>query len=515
MSRRSKMSKIKEILRLSKIECLSSNAIGKSVGCSHNTVRDIIRRAQKTGLTYQVSESLDDDEIECRIYGDKRPTVMLRPEPDMEYIDRELRRPGVNLSLLWHEYKLEHPDGVQYTQYCERYRKWIGARQVSLHIQHKAGEKMFVDWIGDTMTVINPETGETATANLFVSAIGTSGYPYVEAFPTKEKDNWIRAHINAFRYYGGLPLILVPDNDKSAVILANRYDPELNKTYREMAEHYGIAVIPARVRKPKDKPKVEKCVKDTETWIMAALRNMQFFSFAELNAAIRVKLTEFSEKSFQKLEGSRKSVFEKYDKPALRPLPPHPYEYADWCSAMVNTDYHVEVLKQYYSVPYTYAKQKVDIRIGHDVIEIFYKGLRICSHKRLKGRPRQYSTCVEHMPENHKAYVGMNKDTAITWAHDKGENILSLVEKIFGRVTVEQQAYRSIMGLMRIVKANGPETTDEACKIALSAREYGCGYVERLIKAGIVKKQKSEAIIKHNNIRGPEYYGGEVNTNAQ
>jgi transposase len=250
------MSKIKEILRLSMIEGLSSNAIGKSVGCSHNTVSDIIRRAQEAGLAWKFAEVLDDDEIERRIYGEKRATVASRPEPDMEYIDRELRRPGVNLSLLWHEYKLEHPDGVQYTQYCERYRKWAGTRQVSLHIRHKAGEKMFVDWVGDTMTVINSETGEATTANLFVSAIGTSGYPYVEAFPTREKDNWIKAHVNAFRYYGGLPLILVPDNDKSAVTSASKYDPELNKTYREMAEHYGIAVIPARVRKPKDKPKV-------------------------------------------------------------------------------------------------------------------------------------------------------------------------------------------------------------------------------------------------------------------
>lgn len=514
MSRRSKMSKIKEILRLSEIEGLSNNAIGKSVGCSHNTVRELVRRAQDVGLTWPVADNLGDDEIERRIYGDKRPTTEPRPEPDLEYIERELKRPGVNLSLLWHEYKQEHPDGVQYTQFCERYRKWVGARKVSLHIRHKAGEKMFVDWVGDTMTVINPETGEAITAYLFVSAIGTSGYPYVEAFPTKEKGNWIRAHVNAFRHYGGLPLILVPDNDKSAVTSPSRYDPELNKTYREMAEYYGVAVIPARVRRPKDKPKVEKCVKDTETWIMAALRNRQFFSFSELNAAIRVKLSEFSEKPFQKLEGSRKSEFEQYDSPALRPLPPKPYEYADWYSSTVNTDYHIEVLKQYYSVPYDCAGQKVDVRVGHDVVEIFHKGLRVCSHQRLKGRLRQYSTDVGHMPENHRAYVGMNRDGAIRWAEEQGENIRLLVEKIFGRVTVEQQAYRSIMGLMRIVKTYGSEITDDACALAVSAREYGCGYVERLIKTGVVKKQKAEVIIRHDNIRGPGYYGGEANVHA-
>jgi len=508
------MSKIREILRLNEIEGLSNNAIGKSVGCSHNTVRDIIRRAQEAALSWPVAETLGDDEIERRIYGEKRPTVKPRPEPDMEYIERELRRPGVNLSLLWHEYKLEHPDGVQYTQFCERYRKWAGTRRVSLHIRHKAGEKMFVDWAGDTMTVLNPETGEAMTAWLFVSAIGTSGYPYVEAFPTKEKDNWIRAHVNAFRYYGGLPLILVPDNDKSAVTSPSRYDPELNKTYREMAEYYGVAVIPARVRTPRDKPKVEKCVKDVETWIMAALRDMQFFSFAELNAAIRIKLAEFSEKPYQKLEGSRRSEFDAYDRPALRPLPPKPYEYADWYSATVNRDYHVEVLKQYYSVPYAYAGKKVDVRVGHDTVEIFHKGLRVCSHQRLKGRLRQYSTDIGHMPENHKAYVGMSKAGALRWAEDKGENIRLLVERIFGKVTVEQQAYRSVMGLMRIVKTYGPVIADEACGLALSAREYGCGYVERLIKAGIVKRRKAEIVVRHENIRGTGYYGGEVNAHA-
>lgn len=514
MSRRSKMSKIKEILRLNEIEGLSKNAIGESVGCSHNTVRDIIRRAKSVGLTWAAAEGIDDDKIERRLYGEKMPTTAPRPEPDLEYIERELKRPGVNLSLLWHEYKMEHQDGVQYTQFCERYRNWIGTRKVSLHIRHKAGEKMFVDWAGDTMTVINPETGEAITAWLFVSAIGTSGYPYVETFPTKEKDNWIRAHVNAFQHFGGLPLILVPDNDKSAVTAANRYDPELNKTYWEMAEYYGVAVIPARVRTPKDKPKVEKCVQDVETWIMAALRNRQFFSFTELNAAIQKKLAEFSGKPFQKLEGSRKSEFEIYDRPALRPLPPKPYEYADWYCATVNTDYHVEALKQYYSVPYTYTGQKMDVRVGHDVVEIFHKGLRVCSHQRLRGRLRQYSTNITHMPENHRAYVGMNKAGALRWASEQGENICLLVERIFGRVTVEQQAYRSIMGLMRIVRTYGTQAAEEASGFALAAREYGCGYVERLIKAGVAKKRKPELIVRHENIRGSGYYGGEANVHA-
>ena len=508
------MSKIKEILRLNSIAGLSLNAIGKSVGCSHNTVKDILRRIKETDLTLPLVENLSDSEIELRIYGEKKSTVAARPEPDLEYIDRELRRPGVNLSLLWHEYKLNHPNGVQYTQFCERYRKWSGIRDVSLHIKHKAGEKMFVDWAGDTMKVINSSTGEILTAYIFVAVLGTSGYPYVEAFPSKEKENWITAHQHAFKYYGGLPLILVPDNDKSAVTVACKYDPELNKTYREMAEFYDIAVIPARVRKPKDKPKVEKSVGDIETWIMAALRNRQFFSFAELNIAIRHKLAEFSEKPYQKLEGSRKSVFIQYDQPSLRPLPPTQYEYADWRTATVSTDYHVEVLKQYYSVPYTYAHQKVDVRVSHHMVEIFQNGLRLCSHRRLNGRLRQYATCKEHMPDNHKAYIDMNRENITAWAKGIGENTTELVNRIFGRVKVEQQAYRSCMGLKRIVKTYGAKSTEHACSIALKAQEYGCGYVERLVKSELVQKQAASTIIKHSNIRGPEYYRGEVNRNA-
>ena len=500
------MARIKEILRLKDRAGVSLSAIGRSVGCSHNTVKDILRRAEEKELTWEIAETLNDTEIELRIYGEKKPTVAPRPEPDLEFIDQELRRPGVNLSLLWHEYKWSHPEGVQYTQFCERYRKWVGTRQLSMHILHKAGEKLFVDWAGDTMTVIDPSTGEIIPAYLFVCALGRSGYPYAEAFPTKEKEHWIAAHRNAFEYYAGVPLILVPDNDKSAVTLADKYDPEINKTYREMAEHYDVAVIPARVRKPKDKPKVEKSVGDLETWVMAALRNITFFSFTELNVAIRKKLAEFSDRPYQKLEGSRRSVFLEQDQPALRRLPAIPYEYADWRVATVNADYHVEVQKQYYSTPHCYARQKVEVRIGRSVIEIFQNGVRICSHPRLQGRPRQYATDVAHMPDNHKAYLGMNRESALLWAQGIGIHTTELVQKIFGRTKVEQQAYRSCMGLKRIVKVHGAATVEAACGIALMTREYGCGYVEKLIKASLEKNKSPLPAIRHANLRGPEYY---------
>jgi transposase len=508
------MSRIKEILRLKNMAGLSLCAIGRSVGCSHNTVKDILRRADEKGLIWEIAETLSDTDLEQRIYGEKKATVVPRPEPDLAFIDQELRRPGVNLSLLWHEYKLSNPNGVQYTQFCERYRKWAGTRQLSLHILHKAGEKLFVDWAGDTMTVIDPSTGEIILGYLFVCALGRSGYPYAEAFPTKEKEHWIAAHRNAFEYYRGVPLILVPDNDKSAVTRADKYDPEINKTYREMAQHYNVAVVPARVRKPKDKPKVEKSVKDLETWVMAALRNITFFSFAELNVAIRQKLAEFSNKSYQKLEGSRRSVFLEQDQPALQPLPPVPYEYADWHVATVNADYHVEVLKQFYSTPHSYARQKVTVRIGRSLIEIYQNGVRICSHPRLQGRIRQYATELAHMPENHKAYLGMNKESALQWAQGIGPHTKELVQKIFGRTKVEQQAYRSCMGLKRIVKTYGAESVEAACVRALLAHNYGCSYVEQLIKASVGKSQTVPPVIRHNNLRGPEYYREEGTCHA-
>lgn len=249
------MSKIREMLRLKYMDSLTVNAIASSVGCSHNTVKSLLAKAGTYGLTYEVAKGMDDNQINTLIYPSKYSTEPVRPEPNLEYIYSELKRHGVNLSLLWHEYKQEHTDGVGYTQFCERYRKYIGSRKVSMHIQHKAGEKMYVDWAGDTMFVADSSNGEVHTAYLFVSALGCSGYPYVEAFPGKDKKCFIQAHINASKHYGALPSILVPDNDKSAVTKADRYEPDINKTYNEMAQHYGVAILPARVRKPKDKPK--------------------------------------------------------------------------------------------------------------------------------------------------------------------------------------------------------------------------------------------------------------------
>jgi transposase len=496
------------------MDSLTENAIASSVGCSHNTVKNILAKAEANGLTYEDAKGMDDTQINTLIYPSKYSTERVRPEPDMVYIHGELKRPNVNLSLLWHEYKQEHPDGVGYTQFCERYRKYIGSRKVSMHIQHKAGEKMYVDWAGDTMCVIDSSNGEVHAAYLFVSAVGCSGYPYVEAFPSKDKKCFIQAHINAFKHYGALPSILVPDNDKSAVTKADRYEPDINKTYNEMAQHYGVAVLPARVRKPKDKPKVESTVGNIETWIMAALRNEVFNSFKELNCAIWQKLAEYSAKPFQKKEDSRFLEFLTYDLPAMRPLPPCHYEFSDWLTAKVNCDYHIEAEKQLYSVPYSYVGKQADVSVSLNCVEIFVNGIRIASHPRLTGRLRQYSTLPEHMPENHKAYASMSKETVDKWAAEVGKYTVEMISHVFGRVKIPEQAYRSCMGLKRVCKTYGTERFEAACKMSLDIQGYGSSYIERILKAGLdLKQQAAESPIMHQNIRGQSYYASREEVN--
>ena len=513
--RRSKPVKIREILRLSEIEHMSNNSISSCVSCSHNTVKELLERAAEAGINYNKAKQMSDDELNAIVYPDPATTALPKPEPDVKYIDRELKKRGVTLTLLWDEYKSEYPDGLQYTQFCERYRDYTGKRKITMHIERKAGEKLYVDWAGDVMYLTDKVTGEQTPTYMFISSMGYSGMPYAEAFTSKCKQSYIAAHVNAFKYYGALPLIIVPDNDKSAVTKASRYDPEINRTYYEMAEHYGVAILPARPAKPKDKAIVETSVGIIETWIMAALRNEVFFSLGEMNSAIREKLDILADKPFQKREGSRRSEYIKYDLLSMRPLPKEHYEYAEWSHATVSADYHIEASdKNWYSVPYTYAHQKVYVRLTAKTIEIFQNNVRIASHPRIAGT-RKYSTDKAHMPQEHIAYLGMTKDTMLTWAADVGGNTTEMVKHIFGRVKIEEQGYRSCMGLKRVCKTYGKERFEEACGVALKVSGYGSSYVERILKSGADKKEK-EKVVLHGNIRGKEYYAGlGVNTNVK
>lgn len=509
--RLTKMVKIREILRLKHLG-IGIRATAESCNCSRNTVREVLRRAELLNLSWPIPEDMDDEKLTQLIYPSTSIPVPRKPEPDYQYIYEELKSPHVNLKLLWTEYKSQQPDGLEYSQFCHKYSEWAAKTKAVMHINHKPGDEMFVDWAGTKMTVIDRKTGEIIPAYLFVSTIGTSAYPYVEAFPSEKLENWILAHIHAFEYYQGVPRQLVPDNLKTGVKKACNYDPELNKTYLELSEHYGCAIVPARSRKPRDKSPVEGTVGDISTWIAAALRHQRFFDFYSLNTAICKKLIEFSEKPFQKKDGSRKSIFIEEDLPALQPLPSAPYEIASWKVATVSFNYHIEVDKMYYSVPYEYIQKKVDVRVTSVIIEVYSNHVRICSHMRLYGKPGQYSTYSEHMPPNHREYVAWDRDRFLSWASKIGQNTQELVEQILSSKKIEQQAYKSCFGLLKLADKYTAYRLENACEKALSLRSPSYTTVSNMLKNGMDKvptpsvSSKNNVIPLNSNIRGAEYY---------
>ena len=505
------MVKIREILRLKSLG-IGIRATAQSCNCSRNTVREILRTAELKDISWPFPEDMDDTALTEIIYPTASKPASRKPEPDYQYIHEELKRPHVNLRLLWTEFKVQQPDGLEYSQFCNRYRSWAAKTKATMHLDHKPGHEMFVDWAGTPMQVIDAGTGEINPAYLFVSTIGASAYPYVEAFPSESLENWITAHVHAFRYYGGIPKLLIPDNLKTGVKKACNYDPELNKTYLELSEHYGCAIVPARTRKPKDKSLAEGTVGDIGTWIAAALRHQRFFSFHELSLAIREKLRKFSRKPYQKKDGSRESVFLEVDLPALKPLPAKDYEMAAWKVATVSFNYHIEVERMYYSVPYTYIQKKVDVKISTFAIEVYSNHVRISSHLRLRGRAGQYSTNPEHMPPNHREYVEWDSNRFLAWACKIGDNTRELVQQILASRKVEQQAYKSCFGLLKLADRYTAYRLENACQKALALRSSSYTTVKNILKNGMDKVEtatppaKNNIIPMHSHIRGAGYY---------
>jgi len=355
-----------------------------------------------------------------------------------------------------------------YSQFCYHYQKYAQKKRASLHIPRKPGEQIEVDWAGKTTYIIERNTGEVITCYVFVAALSYSQYAYVEAFLSQNLESWIQAHVHMFQFYQGVSRIIVPDNLKTGVNKPDWYSPEINRTYHEMAEYYNTAIIPARVRKPKDKPNAEGTVGYISTWIIAALRKRQFFTLHELNQAIQIKLNEFNKRPFQKKTGSRLSIFLEQEKTMLFPVPAAPFELATWKQATVQFNYHISVEKNHYSVPYEYIKQKVDVRITERVIEVFYKHVRICSHPRLYGRIGQYSTVESHMPKEHQQYVSWDADRFISWAQKIGPTPAVTVKSILSRYKIEQQGYRSCMGLLKLADKYSVLRLEAACRKALS-----------------------------------------------
>lgn len=513
-NRRLSMRKIKEVLRLKWGQKLSNRQIAKSCSISHSTVSDYLLRAELAGLSWPLDPKLNDVTIENLLFPlIKQPRSERGPAPNMQYLYREMKKRSVTLQLLWYEYKQVHPNGYQYSQFCHLYRQWVKKLDVTLRQQHRAGEKLFLDYAGQTVPIIDPKTGEIHEAQIFIAALGASNYTYSEAALGQDLYSWIRCHVHAFEFFGGVPHILVPDNLKAGVTNPCRYEPDINPTYQDLAEHYHTTVIPARPAKPRDKAKVESAVLVAERWILAALRNHTFFSLAELNKAIREKLSELNNRRFQKLNSTRKKLYETVDKPALKPLPAQAYEYADWKRARVNIDYHVEVDRHYYSVPYQLVREQVDVRLTATTVEVLFKNRRVAAHKR-SYVPGGFDTLKEHMPKSHQRYLEWTPSRIIKWAGENGPNTQKLVTRILENRPHPEQGFRSALGIIRLGKHYTPERVEKASIRTLAIGACSYKSVKSILKNGLDRQpllfERSEDVQPpaHRNIRGRQYYHG-------
>ncbi len=505
------MRKIREILRL-KFECeLSDRKIAESCSVARSTVANYLSMAKSAGLKWPIPEDLSDTDISNMIFKNKdnRP-VNKRNMPPMEYIHNELKKKNVTLQLLWYEYKQNNPEGYQLSYFCELYQKWSKKIDISLRQRHNAGEKLFVDYAGHTIPVHDPKTGKITNAQIFIATLGASNYTFAEASPSQTLPHWVKSHIHAFEFFGGVPEVLVPDNLKSGVTHPSKYEPDINPTYNDMALHYGTAVIPARSRKPKDKAKVENAVLVAERWILAALRNHTFFSLAELNKQIAQKLTELNNRKFQKLDTTRREMFEKIDKPALSPLPFKKYEYAEWKKARVNIDYHIELDRHYYSVPYQLRKEQVDVRFTDTTVEVLFKNKRIASHRR-SYKKGSFTTYREHMPKSHQQYLEWTPSRIVRWAAKNGPKTAQLVIGIMNSRRHPEQGFRACLGVMRLGKRYSEKRLEKACERAINIKSYSYKSVESILKKGLDKVPLQKEPLKtkpvnHPNIRGRQYY---------
>jgi transposase len=504
------MRTIREVLRLKWEKSLTNRQIAASCQLARSTVREYLERAARAGLVWPVWPELDDTALERLLFP---PAVALRPRvlPSMEEVHRELKRPGVTLKLLWLEHKARCPEGYQYTQFCVHYRQWKATLDLCLRQDYRAVEKLFVDYAGLTIPVIDSATGQQSPAYLFVATLGASNYTFCWASRSQSLPDWIEAHVRAFAFFGGVPAIVVPDNLKAGVSRACRYEPDLNPTYHEMTRHYGTIVIPARARKPQDKAKVESAVLVVERWIVAALRNQSFFSLAELNGAIAEKLVEFNDRTFQKMDATRRSLFETLDRPALKPLPAVAYEYAEWKKARVNIDYHIEFDGHYYSVPYQLVKEQVELRMTVRTVEILFKGRRVASHRR-SARRGAHTTDPSHMPKAHQRYMEWTPSRILAWAARTGPKTEALVACILESRRHPEQGFRSCLGILRLGKRYSPERLEAACTRALECRALSYRSVESILKTGLDRQASatdapsSAPALIHPNIRGKVYY---------
>ena len=505
------MRKIHLVLRLFFEARLSIRAIARSTQASPATVGDYIRRAQAAGLTWPLPDELDERALEARLFP--RPTApkSTLPLPDWRHVHTELRGKGVTLSLLWQEYKAEHPDGLQYSWFCQRYRDWSGRVDLVMRQTHRAGEKLFVDYAGHTVAVVQRNSGELREAQIFVAVLGASNYTFAEATWTQSLPDWCASHVRALRFLGGVPELVVPDNLRSAVTRPHRYDPDNNPTYTDLAEHYGFAILPARVRRPRDKAKVEAGVLLVERWILAALRNRTFFSLDELNHALSELLERLNARAFQKLPGCRRSAFESIDRPALRALPSTPYEFAQWKKVRVHIDYHIELERHYYSVPHALVGKQLHARYSAHTVECFYRGQRVASHRRSLAKGA-HTTVAEHMPEKHRRFAEQFSPARFArWAETIGPGTAALIARVLQARRHPEQSYRACLGILRLAKTYSDARLEAAAQRALILGSHSVRSVESILKhrldeQALHEQHELNLPTDHDNIRGPDYY---------
>lgn len=504
------MRAIREILRL-KFECgLSHREVASSVDRSPGTVAKVLGRMESAGLSWDVAKALTDGALEARLYGSDAATPS-RPLPDFARVHAEYRRVGVTLQLLHEEYLVGHPAGYGYTQFTEFYRRWLGQRGLTMRQVHKAGEKLFVDYSGKRPALVDRATGERVEVELFVGVLGASNCTYAEATRTQQLPDWIASHARMFEFYGGVPRALVPDQLKSAVTRSCRYDPDANRTYAELAVHYGTAVLPARPGKPRDKAKVEVAVQVVQRWILARLRNQTFFSLEELNGRIRELVEDLNGRRMRRYGYSRRELFEQVERPTLRPLPVEPFSYAEFRRAKVNIDYHVELDRHYYSVPYRLVGEEVEIRFTATTVEVLHKGSRVASHARC-GKVGHHTTDPAHMPEAHRQHLEWSPGRILAWAATVGPETARLAQAILDERRHPEQGYRSCLGILRLGKKYSSERLERACARAYAAGARSYRSVASILQNGLDQAPApqgppaSPAPSNHENVRGQSYY---------
>jgi transposase len=507
------MRQAREIIRL-KFSSVSAHEIARRLGMARSTVREMLQRAESAGLSWTQAEGMSDAALEGALYANRRSRRGHRrvAEPDWASVHCEMKRKHVTLTILWDEYIAGNPGGYSYSRFCDLYRGFAKTLSVTMRQTYAAGERLFVDYAGDTVpVVVDRLTGEVREAQVFVAVLGASSFTFACAGWTQALPDWIDAHVRAFSAIGGVPQLLVPDNTKTAVIKACFYDPDVNRTYTEMATHYSTAILPTRPYKPRDKAKVERAVLIVERWLLGRLRRRTFFSLAELNAAIVEMLQKLNdERAIRRLGVTRRQLLEDIDRPALKPLPVEPYEFAQWKTCRVGVDYHVEVSSHYYSVPHRFARAEVEARLTVRTVEIFLRGERIAAHLRMSGN-HGHTTVAEHMPSSHRRYKNWTIDKIRADAKRIGPATAALCEQIIERRPHPEQGFRACLGIVRLANSYGDERVEAAAEraIAIGARTYSSvkSILDKKLDRRPAEKRAAEApAIQHANIRGPRYY---------